>query len=112
MKSMISTLKCSTATLGRLAFSCLLLFGVSPRTKAQTEKGTGFAIAQEAVDAIVGAAEKFDEKSLDDPWSKQAQPSYHSSPFTNSGRYRPIASRSDAPAMTTAARIAGPRLRT
>jgi hypothetical protein len=51
--------------LGTLALSCLLLFGASLRTKAQTERGTGFATAQGAVDAIVGAAEKFDEKSLE-----------------------------------------------
>ena len=47
-----------------VAFSCLLLFAVTPPTKAQTEKGTGFATAQQAVDAIVDAAEKYDEKSL------------------------------------------------
>ena len=63
MKSIISSLNCSSALLGPLALSCLLLFGVT--SQAQTDKGTGFATAQEAVDAIVGAAEKFDEKSLE-----------------------------------------------
>lgn len=49
------------------AFSCLLLFGGVTCLKAQTTsatRGTGFATAQEAVDALVAAAEKYDEKSL------------------------------------------------
>jgi Protein of unknown function (DUF2950) len=65
----ISSSQRSTAIimLGTLAFSCLLLFGVPSRTRAQTlsvSKGTGFATAQEAIDALVGAAENFDEKTL------------------------------------------------
>jgi hypothetical protein len=65
MKSIISSAKRSTAIVaGRLALSCLLLFGGIPQTNAQTAKGTGFATAQEAVDALVAAAEKFDEKRL------------------------------------------------
>jgi hypothetical protein len=68
MKS-ISAVKGSAANLivGTFAFSCLLLFGVTARTNAQTEnvsKGTGFTSAQQAVDALVMAAEKFDEKTL------------------------------------------------
>src|SRR4029434_432249 len=65
MKSIIATLKHPTAMLGALAVSYLLLFNVTPQTKAQTVKGTGFATAQEAVDAILTAAEKCDEKSLE-----------------------------------------------
>ena len=49
---------------GAAALSCLLLFAVTRPTNAQTDRGTGFATAQAAVDAIVDAAEKFDEKSL------------------------------------------------
>jgi hypothetical protein len=54
--------------LGTLSLSCLLLSGVTPRTRAQAgnlSKGTGFATAQEAVDALISAAEKFDEKTLE-----------------------------------------------
>ena len=65
-----STVKGSAAYLlvGAFAFSCLLVFGVTTRTNAQAEnvsKGTGFASHQEAVEALVAAAEKFDEKSLE-----------------------------------------------
>lgn len=47
--------------------SCLLLFGGVTCLKAQTinaARGTGFATAQEAVDALVAAAEKYDETTL------------------------------------------------
>jgi len=66
MKSIISGAKHSTAItiVGTLAFSCLLLFGGLQQTKAQTKNGTGFATAQEAVDALITAAEEFDEKKL------------------------------------------------
>jgi hypothetical protein len=65
MKSIISA-KRSTAIvmLSTLTFSYLLLFGGTQETKAQTDKGIGFATAQEAVDALVAAAEKYDEKKL------------------------------------------------
>ena len=58
--------KSSTAVIlmGSLAFSCLLFFGGIQHTNAQTGNGTGFATAQEAVDALVAAAEKYDEKKL------------------------------------------------
>jgi Protein of unknown function (DUF2950) len=49
------------------AFSCLWLFVGITCLKAQATnaaRGTGFATAQEAVDALVAAAEKYDEKSL------------------------------------------------
>ena len=52
---------------GSLALSCLLLIGGLTRVRTQTTnatRGTGFATAQEAVDALVAAAEKYDEKSL------------------------------------------------
>ena len=52
---------------GSLALTCLLLTGGLTRLRAQTTnaaRGTGFATAQEAVDALVAAAEKYDEKSL------------------------------------------------
>ena len=66
MKSIISGAKRSTASImmGTLALSCLLLYGGIQQTNAQTGKGTGFATAQEAVDALVAAAEKYDEKRL------------------------------------------------
>jgi Protein of unknown function (DUF2950) len=66
MKTIISGAKRSTVIIAVL--SCLLLVGLTPRTKAQTgnvSKGTGFVSAQGAVDALVSAAEKFDEKSLE-----------------------------------------------
>jgi hypothetical protein len=65
MKSIISA-KRSIAIImvSTLTFSCLLLFDGTQETKAQTDKGTGFATPQEAVDALVAAAEKFDEKKL------------------------------------------------
>jgi hypothetical protein len=49
---------------GPLAFSCLLLFGGTQQTKAQMGEGTGFATAQQAVDALVAAAANYDEKKL------------------------------------------------
>jgi len=66
MKSIISYAKRSTVIVlvTTLAFSCLLLFGGLQQTQAQTEKGVSFTTAQEAVDALVAAAEKFDEKRL------------------------------------------------
>lgn len=66
MNSIISAAKRSTAfvTVGTLLLACLLFFGDIQQTRAQSEKGTGFATAQQAVDALVAAAEKFDEKKL------------------------------------------------
>ena len=49
---------------GVLAFSCVVFI---PRAGAQSNglaKGTGFATAQEAADALIAAAEKYDEKAL------------------------------------------------
>ena len=57
----------SIFTMCTLAFSCLLFCEIA-RTKAQTtsvSRGTGFATAQEAVDALIAAAEKYDEKGLE-----------------------------------------------
>ena len=68
MKSTIDSLRKSsvTAVAATLVFSCLITLGGTPLTKAQTlSRGTAFATAQEAVDALVTAAEKFDEKSLE-----------------------------------------------
>ena len=58
--------KRSTRFTATVVFSCLLLFGGRTCLRAQTttNKGTGFATAQEAVDALVTAAEKYDEKNL------------------------------------------------
>ena len=66
MKSIISSATRSTALtiVGTLAISCLLFSGGPPQTTAQTKNGTGYATAQEAVEALVAAAEKFDEKKL------------------------------------------------
>jgi len=66
MKSIMSGAKRSTAVImvGTLALSCLLLFGGVLQTHAQTGRGTGFATAQEAVNALLAAAEKYDEKTL------------------------------------------------
>jgi hypothetical protein len=66
MKSLIYSATRSTAiTMAcTLTLSCLLLFVHLELTNAQTGRGTGFATAQEAVDALVAAAEKFDEKRL------------------------------------------------
>ena len=65
MNSIISYSKSLAAVIltGALVFSCLL-FGSVRQTNAQTGHGTGFATAQEAVDALVAAAEKYDEKKL------------------------------------------------
>jgi hypothetical protein len=55
-----------TVFVSAMAVWCLLLPGKASRTSAQTsDKGTGFATAQEAVDALVAAAEKYDEKALE-----------------------------------------------
>jgi len=66
MNSIVSYSKSATAVIlmGALTLSCLLLFGGVHQTNAQTGNGTGFATAQEAVDALVTAAEKYDEKRL------------------------------------------------
>jgi len=65
MNSIISYSKSLAAVIltGALVFSCLL-FGSARQTNAQTGHGTGFATAQEAVDALVAAVEKYDEKRL------------------------------------------------
>jgi hypothetical protein len=49
-----------------LALSSLLLFNHEPRTRAQgsASYGTGFATAQEAVNALIDAAANFDEKTM------------------------------------------------
>ena len=55
------------ATVIIAVLSCLLLFDSTLRTRAQTgdgSKGTGFMSAQEAVNALISAAETYDEKSL------------------------------------------------
>jgi Protein of unknown function (DUF2950) len=69
MKSTNSNLKHFVVLLvvGTFGFSCLLLCGGIRGTEAQTinAKGTGFATAQEAVDALIAAAEKYDEKTLE-----------------------------------------------
>ena len=66
MKSITCGAKRSTAIImvGTLALSCLLLVGGMQQTNAQTGKGTGFATPQEAVNALLAAAEKYDEKTL------------------------------------------------
>jgi DUF2950 family protein len=70
MRSITSNAKSSTAIViaVALAFSCLVLFAgiqqTNAQTGAQTAKGTGFATAQAAVDALVAAAEKYDENKL------------------------------------------------
>src|SRR4030095_6295973 len=69
MKSTTLSVTRSTSiiTVCTLVFSCLLLCDVA-RTKAQTtsvSRGTGFAPAQEAGDALLAAAEKYDEKGLE-----------------------------------------------
>ena len=61
---MKSTISGAIIMVGTLAFSSLLLFGVTPRTMAQV-KGTGFATPQQAVNALIDAAEKFDGKALE-----------------------------------------------
>jgi hypothetical protein len=62
------------ALVSSIALPCLLLYGDTPRTNAQRSNGskgtlgtagTGFATAQAAVDALVAAAEKYDEKALE-----------------------------------------------
>src|ERR1700750_390140 len=64
MKSIRSTHKRSAVLMiaGVVVFSCAL-FGI-PRATAQTTKGTGFATAQAAVDALIDAAQKYDDKAL------------------------------------------------
>jgi hypothetical protein len=51
-----------------LAMLCLLFSVVMPATNAQTNnasRGTGFATPQEAANALIAAAEKFDQKTLE-----------------------------------------------
>ena len=66
MRSIISGARRAAAIIlvVTLAFTCLLTFGGHQQATAQTGKATGFATAQEAVDALIAAAEKFDEKRL------------------------------------------------
>jgi hypothetical protein len=68
MKSRIPNLNHSTAIVTMvLALACVLFLDHAPKAGAQANnlsKGTGFATPQEAVDALIGAAEKFDEKAL------------------------------------------------
>ena len=64
MKSKRVNLRLAMVVVGALAFSCLF---VMPRAGAQSgsmSKGTGFATAQEAADALIAAAEKYDETAL------------------------------------------------
>ena len=66
--SSISVSKLSTAVVASsaLVFSCLVFYG-TPRTSAQTRvalRGIGFATPQQAVDALLAAAEKYDEEAL------------------------------------------------
>lgn len=49
---------------GAVVFSCALLVAGIPRATAQATKGTGFATAQAAVDALIDAAQKYDDKAL------------------------------------------------
>jgi len=66
-KSNWTGLKCSTLFTASLFVFCLLFTGGLTCAKAQTTntgRGTGFTTAQEAVDALVAAAEKYDEKTL------------------------------------------------
>ena len=62
MKSFSLRQSIVTLVVCALTFSGLLLSGDIAR--AQQNKGAGFAAAQEAVDALVVAAEKYDEKAL------------------------------------------------
>jgi hypothetical protein len=64
MKSRIFSVERSIVTLvvWAVTLSCLPLFG--DIANAQQTKGTGFATPQEAVDALVAAAENYDEKAL------------------------------------------------
>ena len=58
----------SVVLVSLIVLPCFLLFADIPRTTAQqsnVSKGTGFATAQEAVDALVDAAGKYDEKTLE-----------------------------------------------
>ena len=64
MKTSISK-TAALVVIATVTVSCLLLFGDIPLTNAQVPRGTGFATAQEAVDSLVAAAEKFDEKTLE-----------------------------------------------
>jgi len=66
MKSIGYTHKRSTVLViaGAVVFSCALLLAGIPRATAQTTKGTGFATAQAAVDALIDAAQKYDDKTL------------------------------------------------
>ena len=49
---------------GIVVFSGAVLLAGIPRAKAQTTKGTGFATAQAAVDALIDAAQKYDDQAL------------------------------------------------
>lgn len=58
-------LKHLTLLTATVVCSCLLLFGGATQLKAQTaNRGTGFATPQEAADALVAAAEQYDDKTL------------------------------------------------
>jgi len=61
MKLNLSQLKLSIVGL----VSCLLFSGSVQQTNAQAARGTAFATAQAAVDSLIAAAEKFDEKTLE-----------------------------------------------
>ena len=66
MKSIGSTHKFSGLLViaNAVVLSCVLLLAGIPRATAQTTKGTGFATAQAAVDALIEAAQKYDDKAL------------------------------------------------
>ena len=63
MRSKTLNLRVAMVVLGAFAFSCQLLMS---RAGAQSgsARGTGFATAQEAANALIAAAEKYDETAL------------------------------------------------
>ena len=68
MKSTTSTRRHSIVTFIAcvLTLSCWLMFsGLTRAQQANVSHGTGFGTAQEAVDALLVAAEKYDEKTLE-----------------------------------------------
>lgn len=66
MKSIGSTRERSVVLMivGTVVFSCALFLADLPRATAQAAKGTGFATPQAAVDALIDAAQKYDDKAL------------------------------------------------
>lgn len=66
VKSIIDTLRKTTviAIVATLLSSSLFVLGDLTPAEAQAARGAGYGSAQEAVDALVAAAEKFDETAL------------------------------------------------